>query len=154
MNNKLLKILTLMLLVVIGAEAATPFTCDDTFYNSYRDDNNKTVFHQINRNILPYQNEVIGTPSDIKYNAMGYNVQDNLIYSVSLNNLIQIDKDGNIENLGVIGGGYPNQQIYAGEFDRNGIYYVFDHTTNIVSLTCTHTSTDALQDVPSTAEPP
>ena len=61
--------------------------------------------------------------NDGGYNAIGYNVQNNFIYALYKNSLLQIDKNANVKNLGTVTG-LPNHQLYAGEFDRDGYYYV------------------------------
>jgi len=63
------------------------------------------------------------TSSDGGYNAIGYNIKDNFIYALYGNQLLKIDKNAHVKNLGAIEG-LPNTQLYAGEFDRNGFYYV------------------------------
>ena len=119
-----------MMVLPIQIQAMTPFTCDDTFYFSNIQDS-KAVFQKVNRDVLPYENVTLGTPSETKYNAIGYNIQDNFIYAVVMNKLVKIDKNGDVLTLDEITGGYPNnKQMYSGEFDRNGIYYVYDTETH------------------------
>jgi len=63
------------------------------------------------------------TSSNGGYNAIGYNVNDNFIYALYGNELLKIDKNANIKNLGAVSG-LPDTQLYAGEFDKDGYYYV------------------------------
>jgi len=110
-----------------------PFTCDDTFYVSNRNilgtgtaDTKKTWLHSIDRNATPYSytsisSEYVSTADG--YNALGYNTKDNFMYALDGNNLLKIDKNAVVVNLGVVTG-LPNTQLYAGEFDRDGYFYV------------------------------
>jgi len=63
------------------------------------------------------------------YNAIGYNIKDNFIYALYGNELLKIDKNAHIKNLGVVNG-LPEGQLYAGEFDRDGYYYVSGNGSN------------------------
>ncbi len=111
-----------------------PFTCSDTLFISNKKNletsinNGKMWMHQINRDNLPYDFSSVGDGytgvSSSGYNAIGYNVQDNFIYGLDANNLIRIDSEGSELNLGQIEGLNPGSQMYAGEFDRDGFYYV------------------------------
>ena len=108
-----------------------PFICSDKLYLSNRTelgvgsgDSGATWLHSF------YAMTPIYTPlgdgfasGDGGYNAIGYNIKDNFIYALYGNELLKIDKNAHIKNLGVISG-LPNTQLYAGEFDRDGFYYV------------------------------
>ena len=110
-----------------------PFTCDETLYLSNRnilgtgaEDSGKTWLHSVDRNATPHTYPTIGSEyvsAADGYNALGYNVEDNFMYALDGNNLLKIDKNSVVENLGVVTG-LPAQQLYAGEFDRDGNYYV------------------------------
>ena len=110
-----------------------PFVCNDTLYLSNRseigtgsNDSGATWLHSINRNLTPYTYTSIGNgyvSADGGYNAIGYNVQDNFIYALYKHNLLKIDKNGVVKDLGVVQG-LNGGQLYSGEFDRDGNYYV------------------------------
>ncbi|MCK4440762.1 MAG: hypothetical protein KAU90_02065, partial [Sulfurovaceae bacterium] len=112
-------------------EEMEPFTCNESLYLSNRtelgtgsEDSGKTWLHRFYAMTPTYDPIGDGFTSDNGgYNAMGYNVQDNYIYAMYGNELLKIDKNSNIKNLGAIAG-LPNTQLYAGEFDRDGFYYV------------------------------
>ena len=109
-----------------------PFTCDDTLYLSNKNilgtgavTMGKTWLHTVNRANTPHSYDAIGNEHVSNadgYNALGYNIKDNFIYALDGNNLLKIDKNATVENLGVVTGLDP-QQLYAGEFDRNGFFY-------------------------------
>jgi hypothetical protein len=100
-----------------------PFECTDKLYlSNYKD--NMTSLQEIIRPTFLYNYLGYGYQSSTHgYNAIGYNIQDNYIYALDKNKLLKISNDGNIKNLGVVVG-LPNEQLYAGEFDRDGYYYV------------------------------
>jgi len=118
---------------VICEEPQEPFVCDETLYLSNRNqlgtgniDSGKTWLHSINREVLPYAYLPIGEgyiSTDGGYNAIGYNVKDNFIYGMYKNILVKIDKNSVVKELGEVEG-FPNGQLYSGEFDRDGFYYV------------------------------
>ena len=111
----------------------TPFSCTDTFFFSNRSqsgtaatDSGASWLHAINRNDTPYSFESIGSgysSNDGGYNAIGYNVKDNFIYGLYQKMLVKIDQNGTVLELGEIDG-LDGTQYYAGEFDRDGYYYV------------------------------
>lgn len=108
-----------------------PFSCSDKLYLSNRTesgtgdgDSGATWLHSfyaITPDFTPIGDGF--TSSDGGYNAIGYNIKDNFIYALYGNELLKIDKNGNIKNLGEVTG-LPDSQLYAGEFDREGYYYV------------------------------
>lgn len=108
-----------------------PFTCNDTLYLSNRSelgtgntDSGQTWLHEIIKGET-YSYSAIGegfTSTNGGYNALGYNVQDNFMYALYGNVLVKIDKDAKVQEMGVISG-LPSQQLYAGEFDRDGFLY-------------------------------
>jgi len=114
-------------------EPQEPFTCSDTLYLSNRSqlgtgniNSGKTWLHSINRDVLPYAYVPIGdgyTSEDGGYNALGYNIKDNYMYAMYGKHLLKIDQNAVVNDLGEIDG-YPDTQLYAGEFDRDGFYYV------------------------------
>ncbi|CAA6821665.1 MAG: Conserved repeat domain protein [uncultured Sulfurovum sp.] len=113
--------------------ASEPFVCTDTLFVSNRSelgtgstDSGQTWLHSINQNKTPYDFSAIGTgytSVDGGYNALGYNIQDNFMYGLYKNTLVKIDKNGVVQELGAVSG-LNTGQLYAGEFDRNGFYYV------------------------------
>ncbi len=116
---------------VVCEEAQEPFTCNQTLYISNRTelgtgsgDSGATWLHNFDAMGANYAAMGDGFVSnDGGYNAIGYNVQNNFIYALYKNSLLQIDKNANVKNLGTVTG-LPNHQLYAGEFDRDGYYYV------------------------------
>jgi hypothetical protein len=115
---------------VICQEPMEPFSCTDTLFLSNRSENGtsssdggSTWLHTINRQKEPYEYEAIGSGYTNKYNAMGYNIEDNFIYALDKNTLIKIDKNGVVKPLGIVSG-LPETQLYAGEFGRDGYFYV------------------------------
>ncbi|MCH9740844.1 MAG: LamG domain-containing protein, partial [Epsilonproteobacteria bacterium] len=111
-----------------------PFTCDETLYLSNQSHkgtgiaDGKTWLHSITQDNVPYDYKAIGDGYDngdanSGYNALGYNIKDNFMYALEGNTLLKIDSNATVENLGVVTGLDP-QQLYAGEFDRDGFYYV------------------------------
>ncbi|NOZ89674.1 MAG: LamG domain-containing protein [Epsilonproteobacteria bacterium] len=108
-----------------------PFSCSDKLYLSNRtesgtgsSDSGATwlhSFHAMTPIFTPIGDGF--TSSDGGYNAIGYNVTDNFIYALYGNELLKIDKNAHIKNLGIIDG-LPDTQLYAGEFDKDGYYYV------------------------------
>ncbi|MCH9741475.1 MAG: LamG domain-containing protein [Epsilonproteobacteria bacterium] len=115
-------------------EDQDPFTCDETLYLSNQSkqgtgsSDGKTWLHSISRDNTPYDFQAIGEGYDngdknTGYNALGYNIKDNFMYALDGNNLLRIDKNSVVKNLGIVAGLDP-AQLYAGEFDRDGYYYV------------------------------
>jgi len=110
------------------------FECSQKFYLSNRsevgtgsEDSGATWLHSFHAMTPVYHTIGTGFTSDNGgYNAIGYNIKDNFIYALYGNQLLKIDKNANVKNLGTIEG-LPNTQLYAGEFDRNGFYYVTGH---------------------------
>ncbi len=108
-----------------------PFTCSERLYLSNRtelgiggEDSGSTWLHgfyAMSPSFVPIGSGFVSDNGG--YNAIGYNVQDNFIYALYGNELLKIDKHAKIQNLGVVDG-LPNTQLYAGEFDKNGYYYV------------------------------
>ncbi len=108
-----------------------PFSCSDKLYLSNRTelgtgsgDSGATWLHRfyaMTPAFVPFGDGFAS--GDGGYNAIGYNVKDNFIYALYGNELLKIDKNANIKNLGVVSG-LSDTQLYAGEFDRDGYYYV------------------------------
>ncbi len=108
-----------------------PFTCSDRLYLSNRTelgieggDSGATWLHSfyaMTPAFVPFGDGFASV--DGGYNAIGYNVKDNFIYALYGNELLKIDRNANIKNLGAIDG-LPDTQLYAGEFDRDGYYFV------------------------------
>jgi len=108
-----------------------PFSCSNSLYLSNRSasgssnqDEGATWLHEILQPSLAYSPIGNGYFSSTDgYNAIGYNIQDNYIYALEGNHLLKIGKNGNVTDQGEISG-LPATQLYAGEFDREGNYYV------------------------------
>ena len=138
---KIIKILFIWIVSTLSLLGDTPqeaFSCSDILYLSNRSelgtdtndtnstDSGATWLHSINRANTPYTFDAIGegfVSNDGGYNAIGYNIKDNFIYGMYKNILVKIDKNGVVNELGAVEG-FPNRQLYAGEFDRDGFYYV------------------------------
>ncbi|RUM69548.1 MAG: hypothetical protein DSZ07_04400, partial [Sulfurovum sp.] len=110
------------------------FSCSDTLYLSNRSeigtdstDSGATWLHSINRTNTPYDFDAIGegyVSNKGGYNAIGYNIKDNFIYGMYGNRLVKIDKNSVVKELGEVEG-FPTSHVeYAGEFARDGYYYV------------------------------
>ncbi len=108
-----------------------PFSCSDKLYLSNRTelgvgsgDSGATWLHSFYTMTPAFTPIGDGfTSSDGGYNAIGYNPKDNFIYALYGNRLLKIDKNANIKDLGVVNG-LPDEQLYAGTFDREGYYFV------------------------------
>jgi len=108
-----------------------PFSCSQRLYLSNRSelgtgsvDSGATWLHGFYAMTPVYSPIGTGfTSENGGYNAIGYNVKDNFIYALYGNQLLKIDKNAHVKNLGAIEG-LANNQLYAGEFDRDGFYYV------------------------------
>ena len=108
-----------------------PFTCTQKLYLSNRTrlgtgsgDSGATWLHSFYTMTPAFTPIGDGfTSSDGGYNAIGYNPKDNFIYALYGNRLLKIDKNANIKDLGVVNG-LPDEQLYAGTFDREGYYFV------------------------------
>ena len=108
-----------------------PFECRDRFYLSNRgelgfesEDSGATWLHVFNALTSAFVTVGNGfVSSNGGYNALGYNSVDNFLYALYGNELLKIDKNGNIKNLGEVEG-LAETQLYAGAFDRDGYYYV------------------------------
>jgi len=108
-----------------------PLECRDRFYLSNRgelgfesEDSGATWLHTFNALSPAFVRVGNGfVSSNGGYNALGYNSVDNFLYALYGNELLKIDKNGNIKNLGEVEG-LRDVQLYAGAFDRDGYYYV------------------------------
>ncbi len=115
------KTFTLFLSLILFGQSygQTPFTCQAGFY-------------QVLSGQLTELDVATSTFANIGgvnpgYNAIGYNVLDNLIYGLDPDdNLLLIDATGTVTNLGAVAGlpvsGVPNYN--AGDFDLAGNFYV------------------------------
>ncbi|CAA6813516.1 MAG: Unknown protein [uncultured Sulfurovum sp.] len=113
--------------------ANTPFSCNDTFYISNQhnletgsNNTDKNWLHHVNRSTTPYSFESIGegfSSQNGGYNAIGYRVQDDFIYGIYGKILVKIDSTGVVQERGEVEG-FTSGQLYTGEFDRDGYYYV------------------------------
>lgn len=127
---------SILLLIISLSLAVTGFTqdkfdCDGTGYFSYGNVNsNGTVY------IGEYDTSSASTGSnfasttEFNHNALGFNRADSLLYVVSnpQRKLYQIDASGTHTNLGTISGWNISNNIYAGDFDANGVYVVSGHS--------------------------
>ncbi len=132
---------------MIVSAGDSPFTCDDTMYFSnaspigeYQEGmlENNMYLHAINREQSPFTFKPIGEAfpktDNALYNALGYNPQDNLLYATLKNELLKIDGNGDVSNLGVIVGLAEEKQNYAGTFghvesDSKAYYYLSDYAS-------------------------
>jgi hypothetical protein len=100
-------------------------------------------FYQVIAGQLKLLNPVTATYTNIgaaqpQYNAMGYNVADNLLYALSTNagtqgDLLQIASDGSVNNLG-LPTGLPAGNYVAGDFDNAGNLIVRSTATTWYSI--------------------
>jgi len=105
------------------------FVCDSRLYLSnntqsalaQEESSSTTWLHQFNIESPTFM--VVGGGSEIEYGAIGYNLIDNFLYALYKNNLLQIDSNGIIRDLGEIEG-LPSEDFKAGAFDRDGYYFV------------------------------
>ena len=119
--------------IINDDNTASKFTCNSTLYLSNRNKIGKssinsgmTWLHSIDRTKTPYSFKSIGEGYQSingGYNAIGYNIKDDFIYGLFGNLLVKLDNQAQIQELGPILGLTPGQR-YAGEFDRDGFYYV------------------------------
>ena len=130
--KKILLFFTVLLTVTV-AEGGTKWICNDTLYISNQSNLEtgsssfgETWLHTVNQANTPFDYRAIGTAykrEKDSYNAMAYNIKDNFIYAMYRDELLKIDSDGGVTNLGKVDG-YARGQLYAGEFDRDGFYYI------------------------------
>jgi uncharacterized repeat protein (TIGR01451 family) len=114
--------------------SAGPFSCTNDLYQSSNLDLAQTTdmgLYKINRTTSPYSLIQIGDTHDQAYNALAYRIQDNYLYALYYNELLQIASDGQPVSLGTVTG-LPNDRFYAGTTDDNGFYYaaILDHTAD------------------------
>ena len=118
-------------------QAQVPFTCDPTNTGllARGQDTRLDEISLINGSQIPVIPGVAGQ----RYNAIGYNVIDNLIYgmvnipSTSSNQLIRLQADGTTNIFPAISDpNFPFGNYLAGDVDINGIYHVkAQNSTNI-----------------------
>jgi len=107
------------------------FECSENFYFSNRgergfetQDSGATWLHSFRPTNTLFTTIGGGfESSDGGYNALGYNIKDNFLYALYKNELLLIDKNGKIKNLGIVER-LPNMDFEVGAFDREGYYYV------------------------------
>ncbi|MFC3977925.1 DUF6923 family protein, partial [Belliella kenyensis] len=108
-----------------------PFDCADNsaLISLGPNINTGTTLFQINRVANPFVYVPIGNNSHgITYNAIGYNIQDNFLYGInqsggSSNELVRVDANGTVINLGPISG-LPVGNYISGDMDASGFLYV------------------------------
>jgi hypothetical protein len=132
-------------------EPLNAFICDDTMYFSNRtemgtgdEEPNTMWLHAINRQQSPFEFNTIGDVYNRTYNTLAYNPEDNFLYATFADNLLKIDKEGTVEDLGVIEGFRETQtdnarrQHYSGVIDRNGVFYIgnweYPHSDQIFKI--------------------
>ncbi|MEM7475688.1 MAG: SdrD B-like domain-containing protein [Planctomycetota bacterium] len=71
----------------------------------------------------------IGDNQGFKVNATGYRAEDNLIYGIKVNTreLVRIDANGTLENLGSVEG-LPNSNHFSADFGGDGLLYIWSKT--------------------------
>jgi|GEM_PF-6003376 len=128
------------------AKAQVPFVCDGRIFISQGTstlpptDPRPILFNDVNTGATPFTLNQIGPDNPFEYNAIGYNVQDNLIYGIVPRNqgavpqgtVVQVDSTGTVRTVGTINGGTnppaglpPTNGYIGGELDENGFYYIF-----------------------------
>ncbi|AFZ17361.1 DUF6923 family protein [Allocoleopsis franciscana] len=115
------------------AQSSANFPCTNTLYVSRgqaADVNDPTELNTVNININPFTlDPIAGIPisANIRYNAIGFNFQDGLIYGIDpdTRTVYRIAPNGLPTSLGVPAG-LPGQPILylAGDVDVNGNYLV------------------------------
>lgn len=104
------------------------FNCDSKMYLAQ---NPNTALYNIDSSTNPFTYPMIGSLAGYQYNAIGFNPTDNFIYGIKTfsNNLLRIDANGLITDLGaitglpaIVSGGTTNYN--SGEFDNLGNLYV------------------------------
>lgn len=111
---------------VQDAQCLTPFACNS---NMYLVQNANTALYNVVSSTNPFTYPIIGTQAGYQYNATGLNPIDGFIYAMRTfsNDLLRIDANGVINNLGAISGlpavtGTTNYN--SGEIDNLGNYYI------------------------------
>ena len=99
-------------------------------------------FYQVISGVLKQLDPATGTYVDIQasanlgsYNAIGYNVEDNLIYGIrgSNDHLMVVNANGIATDLGAIGM-LPNASYYVGDFDLSGNLYITGNPRDIYRI--------------------
>lgn len=116
------------------ALAVDPFICDGTLYISQAEQREfDTVLNILDRSQDMLRLVEQGSRPNVRYNAMGFNVQDNFIYGIDPDQALaqtvyRIGRTGGAESLGqpvglptVANGG----RFFAGDFDGVGNYYIY-----------------------------
>jgi uncharacterized repeat protein (TIGR01451 family) len=136
-------IFTVSLITTLGhlppALAVDPFICDGTLYISQATfPADPTQLNVLNRSVFPFVLDTSGPPiSGVRYNGMGFNVKDNFIYAIDPDpgnsprgqTVYRIGKDGQVDNLGKPNGLPGGASFFAGDFDANGDYLIYDLNT-------------------------
>ncbi|MEM1119891.1 MAG: MopE-related protein [Bacteroidota bacterium] len=112
--------------IVVGtgncSQEVTPFDCPSAFFQIV-----EGQFNQVdlaNDSLIPLGEEAANL------NPLGYNVEDDFIYSLQFGttNLLRIGSNGKREQVGRIQG--INVGIIAGDFDLSGNFYLLDNEAN------------------------
>ncbi len=107
--------------------AQTPFTTCEKSYLISQSPNKKTPTSLYAATTIsnPLNFVLLGT-STFRYNAIGFNPNDNFVYGIEINsnNLLRIGSSGVAVNLGAISGLPSNTNFNSGEIAPNGDYYV------------------------------
>lgn len=103
------------------------FGCTSTMYLS-QDDKLYTIGTSTN----PFTYPTVGATASVNYNAIAINPLNGLMYGVqaSSRNLLRINVDGTVTNLGAITGLPVAGAVFSGEIDDLGNYYVKINTNN------------------------
>ncbi|CAA6798383.1 MAG: Unknown protein [uncultured Sulfurovum sp.] len=119
-----------------------PFTCDSNMYissstNRITGATGRMWLHRVNTAQNPFNFEVIeSTGAAELYNATAYNPDDNYIYGLYHNELIQISRGSLATNLGTIPGlpsRFTTKQLYAGAI-ADGYYYVTGRNSKQIEI--------------------
>ncbi len=107
-----------LLLWGVMAQAQTPFPCDATLY--------QVISGQLNRFDPVTSTYVTVGPTNPKYNAIGYNSEDNFIYGIDngSSRLVRVDADGTLSVMGAIDSLAPIGVTTNGDFDTSGNLFV------------------------------
>jgi gliding motility-associated-like protein len=132
MRSRPLLITLLFLLFIVSAlPAQLGFPCDQRLIVTLSGSMSNSIFYWVepqNNGSVTFE-EMVTTPNE-NFNALGYNIEDQLIYGWqrNTNNFVKIYPDGNFELVGSVST-VNSVQALAGDVSSNGIYVYYDQTT-------------------------
>lgn len=115
----------------------SPSCSSEIFINSSTSGTTPSGLYNVNTQANPLSYDLTGSISSVNINALGYNPTDNYLYGITTTGantnkyLYRVDPaTGVFSNLGVVPGLYANTNVIAGDFDRDGNYYVKSGNTS------------------------